>query len=89
MIVNVFNSEQGGQPDKYSFTDETVLIGRNPPGDASVAIDCQTISRSHLRADMKEGMLRIMDLHSSTFSFTQATARCWHSSNYPPVSGSL
>lgn len=49
MIVKVFNKESE-EPEKYSFTDELVHLGRNPSTEASVLIDSQTISRNHLKA---------------------------------------
>jgi len=72
MIISVFNT-QDSQPEKYSFTDAVVYLGRNPSAHSSVTIDSQTVSRNHLKAQVADGAIQIMDLTSSNLLHKQAT----------------
>lgn len=66
MIVTVYNDD-GSQPNKYSFTDQVVYLGRNPTKEEAVVIDSQTVSRNHLKAKVKQATNKILirDLDSS------------------------
>lgn len=72
MIIRVFNKEEE-KPERYSFTEAEVCIGRNPSSECSVVVNSSTISRNHLKARLNLEMIQIMDLNSSNDWDIQAT----------------
>ena len=72
MIISVFNSDSP-QPERYSFTQKLIILGRNPPAECSVTINSQTISRNHLKARVTSDVIQIMDLNSSKSHSKQVT----------------
>ena len=63
MIIRVINKDS--EPEKYSFTEDKVIIGRNPSTEAALQLDSETISRKHLVARVHDGIIQIKDLNSS------------------------
>ena len=70
MIIRVINKES--EPERYAFTEEKIIIGRNPSGEASLQLDSETISRKHLAVRVRDGAIQIKDLSSSNGSFIGA-----------------
>ena len=68
MIIRVINKDS--EPEKYAFTEEKIIIGRNPSTEASLQLDSETISRKHLAARVRDGVIHIKDLNSSNFCTT-------------------
>jgi len=67
MIIKVINKDS--EAEKYSFAEKKIVVGRNPSTEASLQLDSETISRKHLAARVRDGVIQIKDLNSSNGSF--------------------
>ena len=85
MIIKVINKDS--EPERYAFTEDKVIIGRNPSTETSVQLDSETISRKHLAARVRNGVIQIKDLNSSNVKIIQVMDPSLDKSNLNQIFG--